>query len=249
LSSFHKKHRRVLDGLNLTVARGESYGLLGPNGAGKSTTVKLLLGLLRPDNGKATVLGLPAGAPGALAKIGFLPENPTFYNHLTGREFLLLSGQLADLSPKKLAGAIDELMAKLSLQEYAMEQIGKYSLGTQQRLGLAQALLADPEILFLDEPMNGLDPIGRASVRVLLQDLTKQGKTIFLTSHLLNDVEALCSRCGILLGGRLISEENIATLLASGKYSDLDQYFIRTIETAQANAGKQAQVQTQARPG
>lgn len=227
----------MLDGLNLTVSRGESYGLLGANGAGKSTAVKLLLGLVRPDSGKALVLGLPAGAPAALAKIGFLPENPCFYNHLTGREFLQLSGRLAGLSPKKLSTAIAELLARLSLEEMAPEQIGKYSMGMQQRLGLAQALLTEPEVLFLDEPMNGLDPIGRTSVRKLLQELKSQGKTIFLSSHLLNDVAALCDRCGILLEGKLIAQDSIAGLMSSGNYADLDDYFLKTVEQAQSGQG------------
>jgi ABC-2 type transport system ATP-binding protein len=221
----------VLDGLNLTIGQGESYALLGPNGAGKSTTVKLLLGLLRPDSGTAKVLGQPAGAPAALAKIGFLPENPSYYNHLTGLEFLQLSGRLAGLPATKLAENTKALMVKLNLQESAGEQIGKYSLGTQQRLGLAQALLAEPDVLFLDEPMNGLDPIGRETVRVLLKELISQGKTIFLTSHLLNDVETLCNRCGILAGGKLIAQASIKEMLASGDYKDLDDYFIRTIKS------------------
>jgi ABC-2 type transport system ATP-binding protein len=236
MSSLHKKRKLVLDGLNLTIGRGESYALLGPNGAGKSTTVKLLLGLLRPDKGSAAILGQPAGSAAALAKIGFLPENPSVYKHLTGREFLQLSGSLAGVAPAKLETTINNLLARLSLQEFAGEQVGKYSLGNQQRLGLAQALLGDPEVLFLDEPLNGLDPIGRGAVRALLQELTRQGKTIFLTSHLLNDVEILCQRCGILMGGKLLTEANIADVLGSDKYKDLDDYFIQTIKSAEMAA-------------
>jgi ABC-2 type transport system ATP-binding protein len=233
----------VLDGFSLTISRGESFGLLGPNGAGKSTAVKLMLGLLRPDGGKALVLGLPPGSPTALAKIGFLPENPRFYNHLTGQEFLLLSGTLAGLSPKILNTTIAKLLARLSLEEMSREQIGNYSLGTQQRLGLAQALLAEPEVLFLDEPMNGLDPLGRMSVRQLLQELKSQGTTIFLNSHLLNDVEALCDRCGILCDGKLISQENIGDLINSGQYRDLDDYFLKTVEKAKSETAKTESVQ------
>lgn len=226
VSSFLKRRRRVLDCLNLKIEKGTTYGLVGPNGAGKTTTLKLLLGLLRPDAGQAFVLGEKAGDKRALAKLGFLPESPYFYSHLTGREFLDFAGNLFGLEKSLLKERIEKLTRQVSLTAALDEQTGKYSKGMMQRLGLAQALINDPEILFLDEPMSGLDPHGRMDVRSILLDLKAQGKTIFFNSHLLADVAKLCDHVGILHQGKLVAQSAIADITTSGEAGALEEFFL-----------------------
>ena len=195
--------RRALDHLNLRVERGESFGLLGPNGAGKSTTLKLLLGLIRATHGDGVILGHGLGEVGARACIGYLPENPYFYDHLTAKEFLNYVATLFCLSPSQRRARVGGLLSRVGLSDSQNIPIRKLSKGMVQRLGIAQALVNDPELIILDEPMSGLDPLGRREVRDLILQLRQDGKTILLSTHILSDAEAVCDQVGILNRGRL----------------------------------------------
>ena len=203
----------VLCDLNLEVRAGETFGYLGPNGAGKSTTIKLLLGLIQPTAGTGLVLGRPLGDASARGRAGFLPENPSFYEYLTGQEFLTYCGRLLGVARGALREQAPALLAEVGLERAARQQIRKYSKGMVQRLGLAQALLGDPHLLILDEPMSGLDPIGRKEVRDLILQQRAAGRTVFFSTHILPDVEMICDRVGILVGGRLVKSGPIHTLL------------------------------------
>jgi ABC-2 type transport system ATP-binding protein len=237
VSSFLRKRVRVLHGLDLSVQASETYGLLGPNGAGKTTTLKLLLGLLRPSEGTASVLGKKAGAPEALDRIGFLPENPYFYSHLTGREFMDFAGRLFGMSGKLRQERTTELLEMVALDKSAYDKpMGKYSKGMLQRLGIAQSLVNDPQVLFWDEPMSGLDPIGRRDVRKILAKLKEQKKTIFFNSHLLPDVNEVCDRVGVLNRGKLVAEEKVSTISSAGNYKDLEDYFLTVIGESEKSA-------------
>ena len=203
----------VLRDLHLEVRAGETFGYLGPNGAGKSTTIKLLLGLIQPTAGTGLVLGRPLGDASARGRAGFLPENPSFYEYLTGQEFLTYCGRLLGVARGALREQAPALLAEVGLERAARQQIRKYSKGMVQRLGLAQALLGDPHLLILDEPMSGLDPIGRKEVRDLILRQRAAGRTVFFSTHILPDVEMICDRVGILVGGRLVKSGPIHTLL------------------------------------
>lgn len=229
VSQFLHRKTRVLENLNLTVNEGETYGLLGPNGAGKTTTLKILVGLLRPDAGEAIVLGRKAGNREALKKIGFLPENPYFYSHLTADEFLDFIGQLFGLKGQALKKKKEELLTLVSLADQAKIPMHKFSKGMLQRLGVAQSLVNDPVLIFWDEPMSGLDPIGRADVRRILNELKAQGKTIFFNSHLLPDVNEICDRVGIMHRGKLIAEDTVENISGHGDYKKLEDYFLAKI--------------------
>ena len=200
---WRKRPVRVLDDLTLEVRAGEIFGFLGPNGAGKSTTLKLLMRLLFPTSGSARILGRPAGDPAMHQRIGCLPENPYFYDYLTPRELLAFMGRLFGMGGPSLARKVDGLVRQVGLGESADVQLRKFSKGMVQRLGIAQALINDPEVVFLDEPMSGLDPLGRMEVRRIVTGLRERGVTVFLSSHILPDVEAICDRVAILNRGRL----------------------------------------------
>ncbi len=202
---WKKRTSRALDHLSLEVYGGEIFGFLGPNGAGKTTTLKLLMQLIFPTKGTATILGMPIDKPFARRAVGYLPENPYFYDYLSGRELLNYTAALFGI-PKELARQrAEDLLHQVGLEEdRANRQLRKYSKGMLQRLGIAQSLINDPEVIFLDEPMSGLDPIGRRDVRDLMLSLRKQQKTIFFSSHILADVEALCDRAAILNKGKLV---------------------------------------------
>ena len=203
---FLKKRKvRALDQLNLEVRRGEIFGFLGPNGAGKTTTLKLLMRLIYPTQGSARILGHPVDDVSTRARVGYLPENPYFYDYLSGRELLEYTAALFGVPAKQARVRGKELLGLVGLDsESANRQLRKYSKGMLQRIGIAQALVNDPEIVFMDEPMSGLDPIGRREVRDLLLSLRAQGKTVFFSSHILSDVEALCDRAAILSRGKLV---------------------------------------------
>jgi len=201
---LRKKRVRALDHLSLEVRRGEIFGFLGPNGAGKTTTLKLLMRLIYPTSGTARILSRAIDDVETHSRVGYLPENPYFYDYLTGRELLDYTAALFGIPRDVTAIRGSELLALVGLDsQRANRQLRKYSKGMLQRIGIAQALVNDPEVVFLDEPMSGLDPIGRREVRDLLLSLRKQGKTVFFSSHILSDVEALCDRAAILSRGTL----------------------------------------------
>ncbi len=211
---WRKRAKRALHPLNLTVEDGEIFGFLGPNGAGKTTTLKMLMGLVFPTSGSARILGMELGDPRMKAQIGFLPEQPYFYDYLTARELLNYYGHLSGMESKQLAKKIDAVLEQVGLAGSAGVQLRKYSKGMLQRAGIAQAILHDPKVVFLDEPMSGLDPMGRREVRNLIENLKANGKTVFFSTHILSDAEALCDRVAILGQGQLRGVGAIAELTA-----------------------------------
>ncbi|PNU19207.1 ABC transporter ATP-binding protein [Geothermobacter hydrogeniphilus] len=220
-----KKWQRVaaLRQLELTVRSGEIFGFLGPNGAGKSTTIKTLVGLIRPTEGRVTLFGQPAGMAGARQRVGYLPENPAFPDTLTGREFLALVAHSFGLARQQGLMAAERVLDMLDLTTAAGRPIRSYSKGMVQRLGLAQTLLHDPDLYILDEPMSGLDPIGRALVKDIILDLKAKGKTVFFSTHVTADVERVCDRIGVIVGGVLQAQRDVAGLLREG----VEGYFCR----------------------
>ncbi len=216
LGFFLNKHITALNGLDFSVPRGSVFGLLGPNGAGKSTTIKLLLNLVTPSSGQARLFGQSPTEHSVRRRLGFVPENPAPYNYLTGREFMSLSGRLANLSGHELDQQIAKLLGEVDLSRAANVQVRRYSKGMVQRLVLAQALLGAPELLILDEPTSGLDPIGRRQIRDLILAQREKGTTILFCTHIIPDVEAVCDQLVILVGGRKITEGPVASLLGSG---------------------------------
>jgi ABC-2 type transport system ATP-binding protein len=206
----------VIDRLDLEVEQGEIFGFLGPNGAGKTTTIKLLVGLLRPTAGQAWILGRPIEDVNVKRDIGFLPEAPYFYEYLTGEEFLRFYGQLFGLGGIVLDKKIDQMLELVELQDARQLALRKYSKGMLQRIGLAQALINDPQLIILDEPMSGLDPIGRRQVRDIILQLRDENKTVFFSTHILPDVEMICDRVGILVKGRLRAVGAVHELLGAG---------------------------------
>lgn len=212
---FWRKRICVLSQLDLAVHQGEIFGYLGPNGAGKTTTLKLLMGLLRPTSGEARLLGQPPGDVATKQQVGFLPEQPYFYEYLTGRELLNFYGQLVGLDRSIRRERVNNLARDLRIESALDLQLRKYSKGMVQRIGLVQALLNDPKVILLDEPMSGLDPIGRREVRDLLLRLKEEGKTVFFSSHVIPDVEVVCDRVGILVSGRLVAQGSLSEMLES----------------------------------
>lgn len=211
---FWRKPVKALKGVDLQVERGDLFGFIGPNGAGKSTTLKILLGLLRADGGEVRLMGEPVGLAAGRAKVGYLPEQPYFYDYLTGREFLEFYGRLSGLKREDLRSRIGEVAERTRVQAAWLERrLRTYSKGMLQRIGLAQALLGRPELLVLDEPMSGLDPIGRRDVRLLLQELHGQGVTICYSTHVLSDVEAVCNRLAMAVGGEIRRQGTVEEVL------------------------------------
>jgi ABC-2 type transport system ATP-binding protein len=207
--------RRVLavKDISFHVERGDIFGFLGPNGAGKTTTIKILTGLIRPTAGRAELFGDAVPSRKALARIGFLPENPYVYPYLTPSEFVELCGRLSGLSGKAARSRTREVLGQVGIAYAADRAVRRLSKGMLQRTGLAAALVADPELLILDEPMSGLDPVGRKEVRDLIVEERKRGRTIFFSTHILNDVETLCDRVAILRKGEVVVSGRIAELL------------------------------------
>ena len=213
---FWGKRVIAVDGVNLEVRRGEVFGFLGPNGAGKTTTLKMLMGLIYPTSGRAWLFGRDLGDPETKARLGFLPESPYFYDYLTSREFLGFYGHLFGLWGAVLDKRIDELLELVSMTHAKDLQLRKFSKGMLQRVGVAQALINDPELVVLDEPMSGLDPIGRKEVRDLILRLKESGKTVLFSSHILHDAEVLCDRVAMILKGRLVACGRVTDLLDQG---------------------------------
>lgn len=200
---WRKKPKCALKPLHLQVEEGEVFGFLGPNGAGKTTTLKMLMGLVYPTSGSARILGGDISEPAVRARIGFLPEHPYFYDYLTGRELLEYYGRLSGMPSTGRSEKVSEMLSLVGLADAGDLQLRKYSKGMLQRVGIAQAILHDPKVVFLDEPMSGLDPMGRREVRDLMEQLKKQGKTVFFSTHILSDAEALCDRVAIIHLGEL----------------------------------------------
>jgi ABC-2 type transport system ATP-binding protein len=212
---WRKRRVRALDGLSLIVEPGQIFGFLGANGAGKTTTLKLLMGLIYPTSGTARILDRDIGDTSMHARIGYLPENPYFYDYLTAREFLNYCAQLFGQDSSARSRRTEEILARVNLEKKSWDrQLRKFSKGMLQRVGLAQALVNDPFIVFLDEPMSGLDPVGRREVRDLIASLRTQGKTVFMCSHILSDIEVLCDNVAILKNGRLAHAGSLDELRA-----------------------------------
>ncbi len=212
-----KKLRRVeaLTGLNLEIEQGEVFGFLGPNGAGKSTTIKLVMGLLRATSGDIRIMNIDAVKPEARRQVGFLPENPAFYDYLSGEEYLGFVGRSFGLEAASVDLRIEEVLSRLDLQESRKRPLRTFSKGMVQRLGIAQTMVHDPDLYILDEPMSGLDPIGRALVKEIILDLKAKGKTVFFSTHITSDVESICERVAILNKGILQSVERVESLMLS----------------------------------
>jgi ABC-2 type transport system ATP-binding protein len=202
--------------LSLEVRRGEIFGLLGPNGAGKTTTIKMLLGFVRPSAGSATISGHPAGSVESRRKLGYTPENPALYEFLRGDEYLIFAGRISGLSAHDARKRCQDLLDKVGLTGRADRPIRRFSKGMVQRLALAQALVSDPEVVILDEPMSGLDPIGRKDVRDVILKLRDEGRSVLFSTHILSDVEVLCERVGIMVDGVLTDCGSLADLVEPG---------------------------------
>jgi ABC-2 type transport system ATP-binding protein len=202
----------AVKGLTLQIQQGEVFGFLGPNGAGKTTSIKMLVGLITPTSGKASLLGAPLGDRATRAKIGFLPEHFRFQDWLTAREFLTLHGQLFGMERRRLTLRIDELLERVGLTDFRDKPLVTFSKGMLQRIGLAQALLNQPVLVFLDEPTSGLDPVGRILVRDIIRELRQQGTCVFLNSHLLSEIEVTCDRVAFISHGEVVRVLELASL-------------------------------------
>jgi ABC-2 type transport system ATP-binding protein len=220
--TWKRKVLVALDHLDLQVKAGEVFGLLGPNGSGKSTTMKLLLGLIRPSGGEARVFGLPPGSLEARKRVGFLPENPYFYSFLNGDETLRFYGKLTGVTGAKLDARVEELIELVGLQNGRERPLRSYSKGMLQRIGLAQAMMHDPDLLFLDEPTAGVDPLGSTQIRDLILKLKKMGKTVIFSSHLLEQVEEVSDRVAIFSLGKKVLEGSLEELLTVKEGSQMD---------------------------
>ena len=228
---FRKVHN-ALSHVSLSVKRGEVFGLLGPNGAGKTTLIKVLLGILHPNQGSATVLDLPAGSKSARRKIGYLPENLVFPRHHTGRSALYFYGRLSEMNDSNIRARENELWRLVGLQGREHEPVRRYSKGMRQRLGLAQAMLHDPDLMVFDEPTDGLDPMGRQEIRTVLDQLKERGKTVFLNSHILQEVELVCDRVAIMALGKLRGIGTIDELIENHPHASKATVTIEAIGSA-----------------
>jgi len=213
-TSFRREPLRAVDGVSITIQPGEIYGLIGPNGSGKSTTMKALLGLVAPTAGSCAIFGKDSLKVDSRDDVGFLPENPYFYKHLTGAETLRFYGKLCGLGGKTLHDRVGELLALVGLESARDRRVGGYSKGMLQRIGLAQALVQEPRLVILDEPTAGVDPIGSRQIRDLILTLGERGITVFLCSHLLEQVQEVCDRVGIIFRGKLVREGRLDELTA-----------------------------------
>jgi ABC-2 type transport system ATP-binding protein len=214
---WHKRPKLALRPLRLTIEEGEVFGFLGPNGAGKTTTLKLLMGLVFPTAGSARILGMEMDDPRVKSQVGFLPEQPYFYDHLSAKELLTYYAQLSGVPAKGRSARVEQVLSRVGLNDSAGVQLRKFSKGMMQRVGLAQAILHDPKVVFLDEPMSGLDPMGRREVRDLIHELRHEGKTVFFSTHILSDAEALCDRVGVIQAGELRGVGAVAELTSQSQ--------------------------------
>jgi ABC-2 type transport system ATP-binding protein len=204
---------RAVEQLDLRIEAGQVFGLLGPNGSGKSTTIKIVLGLLEATAGSATVFGVPSGEIAARSDVGYLPESPYFYRHLTGRELVAFYAKICGLGGATLAGRVSEVIELTGMSDAADRRVGTYSKGMLQRIGLAQAIVHDPRLVILDEPTAGVDPVGAAAISEIILQLKARGKTVLITSHLLGQIEDICDRVAILDRGRLLLEGAVRDLV------------------------------------
>jgi ABC-2 type transport system ATP-binding protein len=224
------KRVKALEDLDLEITKGEVFGFLGPNGAGKSTAIKILLNLIYPDKGNASIMDKDVADKEVRRYVGYLPENPYFYDYLTAEELLWFGGKTSGLNKQKLHERSEFLLNKVNLYHAKKRPLRTYSKGMVQRAGLALALVHDPEVVILDEPMSGLDPIGRKMVGDLILELKSQGKTVFFSSHILTDIERFCDRVGIIIDGRLRLVDNLTHILSDG--GNLEDVFLREVKTA-----------------
>ncbi len=213
-SEFLRKNKEILKGISFNVEEGEIFGYLGPNGAGKTTTLKCILGLIFPDRGKIEIFTLPHLSLKVKARLGYLPENPYFYDYLTASEFLRFYSQIYAIEKKKIEQKITELLWLVGLEKFTRLQLRKFSKGMLQRIGLAQSLLNDPDLVLLDEPLGGLDPLGRKEIRDVIVRLREEGKTVFLSSHILQDIEMICDRVAIIVEGQIINQGKLDDLVS-----------------------------------
>lgn len=224
------KRQEALRNLSLEIKKGEIFGFLGPNGAGKSTSINIALDFIRPDKGRVLIKNHPASAPESRRKTGFMPENPHLAEHLSPRELLEFGGMVSGIGKKILVKETEAILARLELFSFIDRPVRTFSKGMKQRMALAMAIIHDPEILILDEPMSGLDPIGRKLVSNLILDLQKRGKTIFFSTHILNDVETLCSRIAIIHKGKTLYCGNISGFQKN--FISLEDAFVTNISNA-----------------
>ncbi len=211
--------KRILSGVSFSVRRGEVFGFIGPNGAGKTTTLKVLMGLISATEGSATILGHDVSEDEFRQHVGYLPEHPYFYEFLTGRELLSFYAKLSGVPRAKRPARIEELLHWVGLEAAGDQRLRGYSKGMKQRVGIAQALIHDPNVIFLDEPMSGLDPVGRRAIRNLILRLRSEGKTVFMNSHILSDVESICDRVAIIVEGEIRYEGSVSEFLGQTEHS------------------------------
>ena len=220
-TSFRRKPLRAVDDVSIRIMPGEVYGLIGPNGSGKSTTMKALLGLVAPSSGQCSIYGRDSLKVDSRDEVGFLPENPYFYKHLSGAETLRFYGKLCGLGGRKLEDRVGELLALVDLEGARDRRLGGYSKGMLQRIGLAQALVQEPRLVILDEPTAGVDPLGSRQIRDLILKLRERGITVFLCSHLLEQVQEVCDRVGIIFRGKMVREGKLEDLIAIEDQSEI----------------------------
>jgi ABC-2 type transport system ATP-binding protein len=233
--SFQVGHQRrqILHGISMSIKDGEVFGFIGPNGAGKSTLINTIMGFIRPDNGEVLIQNLSPSNPYSRRHIGYLPEGPRFYEKLTAAELLCFGGQASAMNTEQVHKAMDPLLDRLEILHAKNRPIGTYSKGMKQRIGLALAMIHDPAIMILDEPMSGLDPIGRNLLKTIILDLRARGKTIFFSTHILNDVETMCDRIGMIHQGRMLYCGDIQGFIENG--NNFEDRFMQLIRAAGSN--------------
>ncbi len=221
VDKMYKGKVHALRGITMDVQRGEVFGLLGPNGAGKSTLVKILMTVVKPTACTGTILGEPVGSKGVLARVGYLPEHHKFPDYLTGRQILDFAGALAGVPKRERSARAGELLDLVGMTRWAEKRVGGYSKGMRQRIGIAQALVNDPDLVLLDEPSDGVDPVGRREIRGMIAELKNRGKTVFLNSHLLSELEMICDRVAIMVQGRVKQQGTIEELTRDGAHVEI----------------------------